>query len=79
MGAGAVAAATAARIALGPESAAAAAALASASTCLSRHILSAPSGYWSSRKRPQQASTRARIFGELPPAFVAAASQRLSS
>ena len=37
----------------------------------SRCIRSAPSGSRSSKKRPQQASTRARIFGGLPPGFAA--------
>ena len=60
-----------------------------ASTCIaldwaccssrSRCIRSAPSGSRSSKKRPQQASTRARIFGGLPPGFAAAASQRRCS
>ena len=47
--------------------------------CRSRSIRAAPSGCSSSRKRPQHASTRASTRGELPPAFCAAASQRLCS
>ena len=47
--------------------------------CRSRSIRAAPSGCSSSRKRPQHASTRASTRGELPPAFFAAASQRLCS
>ena len=75
--AGDIVAAIAARIALRPAESAAAALDLAASASLSRSIISAPSGCRSCQKRPQQAITRARTFGGLPPTFAAAASQRL--
>ena len=47
--------------------------------CLNLLMRSSPSGSRCSMNRPQHADTRARTFGELPPAFAAAASQRRRS
>jgi hypothetical protein len=66
--AGDIVAASAARIALRPAESSAAALDLAASASFSRFIISPPSCWSRScQKRPQQASTRARTFGGLPP------------